>query len=175
MYFYLSIGTNIDPEANAAGIVKLLCKRFDQIALFPFVRTEPEDVALSDAFLNALAVVFAKESSEQVKAALNTIEAQMGRDRSDPLRSVKNRPADIDIITCSSELDFTPFASAPEGYIQLCFHQQRDAAVDLSAYGLASHKGPATVYIDTLTGEIVVVDDEFDRFKHRVEASLEGQ
>jgi len=174
MYYYLSIGTNIDPEKSSVRILEMLCEAFTTLALFPFRYTEPEGVELSDTFLNALVVVYSPEDWVRVKAILNEIEAKMGRDRSDPLRSIKNRAADLDILEASSKLDFEPYSSAKEAYIKACF-ELTGTQVNLLAYGLASHQGPATIYIDALTGNIVVVDDELDRFKHWVESSFERQ
>lgn len=174
MYFYLSIGTNIHPEASAVAIVRLLCQAFSSVGVFPFRYTEPEEVALEDTFLNALAVIYSRDDTSAVKAVLNEIEAEMGRDRSDPQRSVKNRTADLDILACSPVLDFSAFAAARESYIQACL-KGLGPMPNLEPYGLASYQRAATINIDALTGQIIVVDDELDCFKHWVEATFKSE
>ena len=49
-------------------------------------------------FLNALFIIQTSMSAEQLKQEFNRIEEALGRDRSDPQRSFKDRTIDIDIL-----------------------------------------------------------------------------
>ena len=152
-------------------IVRNLCERFGCIALVPFRYTEPEGIEGAPIFVNALAVVSADRLCGSVKRILNNIETSMGRDRKDPLRSVKSRTADIDIVAEHAHFDLTVFKDMSETYVQACITGQGKQP-DLRALGLASHQGPASVYLDAITGDIVVIEDEFDCFINGFKATF---
>ncbi len=174
MYYYLSLGSNIDPEHSAVEMVRWLCRHFGSIGLYPFRYTQPEGIESDTAFVNTLAIVRSEAAPAQVKQWLNEIEAAMGRDRSDPLRSIKSRSADLDILGSTKALTLSFFAGAEEGYVQQCWRLQ-GRQPDLSAFGLASYERAATVDLDAGTGQIRVVEDECEGLKHGREAPLTRQ
>lgn len=171
MYFYLSLGSNIDAEKSAAEILRRLCLQFGSVAAYPFRYTKPEGVVSDELFLNAIAVVRTELNSGEVKARLNQIEEAMGRDRSDPQRSTKSRTADIDILASSASFNLEIFEQAKEAYVRTCYHLGGPGI----RHGLAAYKRPSTVHLDALTGNVVIVEDELQGFKNGLKAALEGQ
>ena len=171
MYFYLSLGSNIDPERSAVQMTLHLCQKFGVIALYPFRYTEPESIESEGLFVNSLAVVQAVMPTSVVKLKLNQIETAMGRDRNDPLRSQKNRAADIDILNFSDTLDLSIFSRAKEGYVQSCYDLVGEVPT-LENLGLASYQRPSSVYLDAGSSDIRVVEDELQCFVNGVKAAF---
>ena len=92
---YVSIGTNVDREANLSGGLAALSERFGRLA----VSTVYECPAVGfegDAFLNAVAGFDSDEPVVEVQAALHAIENRFGRDRSRPKYSP--RTLDLDLL-----------------------------------------------------------------------------
>ena len=173
MYFYLSLGSNIDTDQSAAMMIKHLCREFGDLVLYPFCYTKPESIQSEQDFVNALVVLRSNLNAVELKRVLVTIETSMGRDRQDPLRSYKSRAADIDILSVSEHFDLAYFAPAEEAYVRSCLCLT-GPFVDLRPWGLAAHQRPASVYLDAATGEVVIVEDELHRFKHGFETAFLG-
>jgi len=171
MFYYLSLGTNIHPEFNAIRMVEMLCIRFQEIVVYPFRYTDPVDLSDSEIFLNSIAVIFSKHPETAVKAELNDIEIQLGRDRDDPLRSVKARSADLDILIAAEDFNLERFAEIELPYVQACY-RRKGAKPALSSAALSAQQGPAAVHLDTAAGDIFVVDDKFQGFVDRSKAAL---
>ena len=164
MYYYLSIGTNIDPEFNAVAIVKNLINEFGGLYLFPFVKTEPVNICSFNYFLNSICVMQSNLDTESVKEITNRIEVQLGRKRFDLLSGQKDREADIDIIISSdSPIEFRNL-KVEEPYVNAVLSSEFLQRVDLKLFGLPSIYSPSSINFDTRTGQIVVVDDKFSRF-----------
>ncbi|WP_113906441.1 2-amino-4-hydroxy-6-hydroxymethyldihydropteridine diphosphokinase [Aliidiomarina celeris] len=128
-YYYLSLGSNIEPAKNIAAALERLRTDFGNLHVFPVVRTEPTAMSSARSFLNTLAVIQSHLDAGALKAYFNALEESAGRDRSDPDRSVKDRQLDIDILTESSVLDFELFKAFDEPYTQSCveaLHDDRD-------------------------------------------------
>lgn len=174
MYFYLSLGSNIDAESSAVMMLRHLCERFGVIGAYPFRYTEPEGIESDIPFLNSLVVIRCEMSSSELKRILNAIEEDMGRDRNDPERSAKNRRADIDILGFNECLKLDVFKQAKESYVATCMRLDGNTS-DLSNYGLPSYQRPATVYLDALTSNVVVIEDEFEGFEYGLKTTFEGQ
>lgn len=173
MYFYLSIGTNINPEKNAVNIIKNLSHHFGRLTLFPFVYTKPEFISSSSIFLNSLAIIESKLSDKEIKHILNTIEIKLGRNRNDPLRSTKDRPADIDILLQADKHHLSLFDTFTDQYIKACLPPNTPA--DLSVYGLPTHQGAATVHLDSTTSQIAIIENKLDCLVNREKSSLVWQ
>lgn len=173
MYFYLSIGTNINPEKNAMRIIHALSEHFGHLSLFPFVYTEPESISSSSIFLNGLAIIQSELSVQQIKQVLNEIEISLGRDRSDPLKSIKDRPADIDILLFADQHHLSLFDTFNDSYIKACLPPNEPA--DLTSYGLPAQQGAATVYLDNRTGKIEIVQNKLDCLINREKATFVWQ
>lgn len=163
-YYFLSIGTNLDAERNAVAIITALVSRFGRVLLYPFISTLPEKLDTRNHFLNAVAVVATSLSKQQLKQQLNQIETSLGRDRGDPNRSIKDRPADIDIISeACADIDATCVSAINESYITKVLDGSGDR-VDLSEFGLMFSDVPATVDLDVTTGHIVIINNSENRF-----------
>lgn len=92
---YVSIGTNVDRDANLRGGLGALRDRFGPLAVStiyecPAVGFEGED------FLNGVAGFDCDEPIAEVHAALRAIEDRFGRDRSQPKYSP--RTLDLDLL-----------------------------------------------------------------------------
>jgi len=92
---YLSLGSNIDAEANLRAAVVALRERFGHVVVseagvFPAVGFDGHD------FLNAAAVLDSDLDPVALNAWLHALEDAHGRDRSGP--RFGNRPLDIDIV-----------------------------------------------------------------------------
>jgi len=175
MYFYLSLGSNTRPEQSSVEIVRHLCTNFGVVGLFPFRYTTPVSIAsasMSESmFINGLAVIFFDGDVRGLKEVLVSIETEMGRDRSDPQRSVKDRTADLDILSQSDEYEPSVFLRAEEPYVHQVFQLQGQVP-ELQELGLAPYQRPATVNLDALTGQIVVREDELQGFHNWAESTL---
>lgn len=159
MYYYLSIGTNIHPEDNAVRIVQQLCLAYGPILLYPFAMTEPVNIDTQRYFLNTLAVLHTDANPVSVKQRLNSIESALGRDKSDPLSSQKDRAADIDILATDRALQLAHFTRQETVYLQKVLGLQD--CVDLSCRGLPAIDRPTAINLDRGTGHIVIVDQQF--------------
>ncbi len=92
---YLSLGSNIDAEANLRSAVDALRTRFEDLTLsqayvFPAVGFDGGD------FLNAAAIIDSDLDPRALNDWLHTLEDAHGRDRSGPRYG--DRPLDIDIV-----------------------------------------------------------------------------
>ncbi|MFL0811389.1 MAG: 2-amino-4-hydroxy-6-hydroxymethyldihydropteridine diphosphokinase [Agarilytica sp.] len=161
MHYYLSLGSNIEPEKNAVKMLAALANRFGAFIAYPFYYTPPVKITSGHPFLNSLAIIPSGLQPDAFKAELNCIEIRLGRDRSDPLRSQKDRTADIDILKISAKVDTLFFENFDEPYINI-FTLGKDKRADLSAFGLPTTERATTVDLDTTTGHIRVVDSALD-------------
>ena len=92
---YLSLGSNIDAEANLRSAIQALRERFGDIVLsnayvFPAVGFQGGD------FLNAAAIIDSDLDPHALNDWLHALEDAHGRDRSGP--RFGDRPLDIDIV-----------------------------------------------------------------------------
>lgn len=189
MYYYLSIGTNIEPEANAVRISTALARVFGKFSLYPFVYTTPVAMKSSKAFLNSLAIISSEHDTDAVKLQLNAIEIALGRDRQDPLRSEKDRSADIDILTSHPNYNESLFLNYDAPYIPLVLGISKDIntpnsdenpslnrCADLSHFGLALNlttpQRPATVYFNTRTRHVAVINDRHRGLHNGLESAF---
>ena len=92
---YLSLGSNIEPEANLRKAVAALRERFGEVVVSPAYRTRAVGFEGPD-FLNAIAVIDSDIHPFALNDWLHALEMQQGRDRRDA--SYSNRTLDIDII-----------------------------------------------------------------------------
>lgn len=92
---YLSLGSNLDPEANLASGIAALREQFGGIVLSEVYRTAAVGFDGGD-FLNAAAVIETTMDPYALNAWLHALEDAHGRDRSGP--RFGNRTLDIDIV-----------------------------------------------------------------------------
>ncbi len=101
MHYFLSIGSNIEPEKNFILIIDQLFQFSERLLISKVILTEPEGFISKNYFLNACIYFESDELKEkeiELKEYFNHIETQLGRNRNDPNRAKKDHPADIDII-----------------------------------------------------------------------------
>jgi 2-amino-4-hydroxy-6-hydroxymethyldihydropteridine diphosphokinase len=92
---YLSLGSNLEPEANLAAAVAALRARFGDVAVSPVYRS-PADGFDGPDFLNAAVAVDSDIHPFALDEWLHALEEAHGRDARDA--DYSNRPLDIDII-----------------------------------------------------------------------------
>ena len=92
---WLSLGSNLAPEANLRAAAAALRGRFGAVVFSPVYRTPAVGFEGPD-FLNAAAVLETTLDPFELNDWLHALEDAMGRDRSGPRFS--SRPIDIDIV-----------------------------------------------------------------------------
>lgn len=96
--YLCSLGSNIEPQRyfpQAQAALRLLSH---DLTFSRNIATTPVDMATDNHFLNALFLIQTSLAEPELKHEFNRIEEALGRDRSDPMRSVKDRTIDIDIL-----------------------------------------------------------------------------
>lgn len=158
MFYFLSLGSNIDPRTNSIEMVKKLCTLFGEIVIYPFAETEPEGMATNNKFLNSIAVIQSTYSADKIKEILNSIEISLGRDKNDPDSATKDRVCDIDIIYSSENKQLNENNLKDIPYLTQVV--SGTLKVDLCEQGLPSINGPTTINVDSSADQIVVIDDK---------------
>lgn len=92
---YLSLGSNVEPEAHLRAAVDALRARFGDIVVSPVYRTPAVGFDGPD-FLNAAVVIDSDLEPQPLNDWLHALEDAHGRDRSGPRFS--SRTIDIDIV-----------------------------------------------------------------------------
>ncbi|RNF82892.1 2-amino-4-hydroxy-6-hydroxymethyldihydropteridine diphosphokinase [Montanilutibacter psychrotolerans] len=92
---YLSLGSNLDAEANLRSAIAALRDRFGPLRLSPVYRTRAVGFDGND-FLNAAAVIDTDLPPQALNDWLHALEDAHGRDRSGPRYG--DRSLDIDIV-----------------------------------------------------------------------------
>jgi 2-amino-4-hydroxy-6-hydroxymethyldihydropteridine diphosphokinase len=92
---YLSLGSNLEPEANLAAAVAALRARFGEVVVSPVYRS-PADGFDGPDFLNAIVGVDSDIHPFALDEWVHALEEAHGRDARDA--DYSNRPLDIDII-----------------------------------------------------------------------------
>ncbi len=164
MYYYLSIGSNINPKENSVRIITSMLKHFGPLVAYPFVRTIPDKIITKNSFLNSVAIVRSSLEPDEFKRILNSIETSLGRDRNDPEKSIKDRTADIDILGYGADIDTKYFDNFKEPYINFNPYTTLDFE-NMEPLGLPSTKGATTIYFDSGSGHIRVLDNTGERLE----------
>ena len=92
---YLSLGSNVRPEANLASALRALHERFGALLVSPIYRTAAIGFDGPD-FLNAAAILDSDLDVSALNDWLHALEDARGRDRNGP--RFGDRPLDIDIV-----------------------------------------------------------------------------
>lgn len=179
MIFYLSLGSNLEPEKNIGLALHELCERYQNALILPIVHTEPCAIHSTNSFLNSIALIASDESPAELKNWLNQLECAHGRDRNDPNRSAKDRTLDIDILAQQATLDFSITATFNEPYVQASIvaltSPQSTAAVRLPGSANTLGNRAATINFDYASGDILVSEDRLDTLLQRFESTLTRQ
>ncbi len=171
---FLGIGSNLRPNESFPKIVDELLRLGPRLAVSRVIETEPVGLPSENQFLNGAAALWADLSPEQLKKACVAIEEKLGRDRTDPRRKFRDRPADIDILfSLDPSNPSVPWASLPkQSYIrlpllELLFHlglvpaevvPELPPGVPLRVGGILLGEAPTTIHRDDRTGDVVVVE-----------------
>lgn len=176
MWYLCGLGSNIEPEKNIGKAVLQLLERHGSLWLSPVVHTRPSGIDTNRCFLNALSVLFSPLSPVDFKRQLNQLEESLGRDRSDPLRSYKDRTIDIDILEYSRTGSFTG-VDIDEPYYRDLF-EGRDEELVRAVVEVAGHtlgKTSASIHGNLGAGDEVIVYQGQQLQDHTVKATLPGQ
>ncbi|TKB47282.1 2-amino-4-hydroxy-6-hydroxymethyldihydropteridine diphosphokinase [Ferrimonas sediminicola] len=158
--YYCSFGANLRPKENASYALSWLCEQFHRVTLSGVIATEPEEMVSSLPFINFAFWFDSPLSPQQVKSHFNRQEEKRGRDRSDPLSSIKDRPLDLDILS----VDRAPTLATQPDYLVpllrqlLCNAPLERETVPILLGSLKLGDATSTIYRDTGTGHIRVVD-----------------
>ena len=163
MYYYLSIGSNIDPESNISKTLEVLLNKFSELYLFPPVYTVPENIKSNNKFINTLAVLKSDLNITSLKNILNDIEESLGRDRGDENRSMKDRVCDIDIIFSYEKFRIDVF--------NMCKEKDLNQVIDMTGvpakiqvFGSQLSNRPSAIYLDRRSGNKLIVKDKLNSF-----------
>lgn len=159
MYYHVSIGGNIQPDKYIGCAVVKLTQLFGELTLFPRVITDAVEMIEVNEFINTAAIFESSMSPTAVKAILNDIEVELGRDRDDPLCSVKNRCCDIDIFQVLDSSQPDSFLSSDESYVKAVFTSNRYAAIQCEQFHLGD--GSTTVNLQAGPSNELVINQIF--------------
>lgn len=173
MWYLCGMGSNIAPEENLPRAVARLSSLFGKVSLSVVIRTSPEGMVSANPFLNALAIFESQEPPGRVKGQLNELEESLGRDRSDPLSSVRDRPIDVDILETASMPRFNG-ADIGEAYFRQLLRGDAVAGVALLLDGQPLGQAPATVYRNQGAGHEVIVLQGQNLLDHAIKSPLPG-
>ncbi|WP_337842675.1 2-amino-4-hydroxy-6-hydroxymethyldihydropteridine diphosphokinase [Rheinheimera sp.] len=171
MLYLLSLGGNIAPEQNTPLALEHLLLRYHSLYYFPGVYTEACLVESDRRFINALCWISADETAEQLKQQLCRIETCLGRDRTDPDRSKKDRSCDLDILWAGHEFNPDWQAVLTEPYLAKVLAPDSVKA-ELWLDSLSLPQSPAAIYFQAETGDKWVIDQKTDAFENWLETCL---
>lgn len=174
-YYYLALGSNLSPARNIARGLSLLQAQFNYLLVWPVVETPPTAMKSDKHFYNTLVIVRSALSPATLKAQCNQIETALGRDRSDPLSSQKDRPLDIDVLAQQARLEPTITNEFDEPYVRQVLHAGQQPNGECRRVALAAqHLGEtaSTIYTDHTTGHIMVIEDGINRLLKRFETTF---
>ena len=118
--YLIGIGSNIDANKNIPLALERLRSHVSHCVLSRAIQTGPVGFISDLKFLNMIAYLECERDPIALKELFNGIEAQLGRDRSDPLRKVKNRTIDLDIlIEINADEDWLKGISEAPDYCRL--------------------------------------------------------
>jgi 2-amino-4-hydroxy-6-hydroxymethyldihydropteridine diphosphokinase len=163
MYYYLSLGSNIDPESNISKALELLLKNFSELYLFPPVYTVPENIKSKNEFINTLIILRSDFDSVSLKDIFNDIEILLGRDRLDKDRSVKDRVCDIDIIFSYEKFRIDVFNMCKEKYLGQVIDMTGITA-KIQVFGSQLSNRPSAIYLDRRSGNKLIIKDKLNSF-----------
>ncbi|HLQ86164.1 MAG TPA: 2-amino-4-hydroxy-6-hydroxymethyldihydropteridine diphosphokinase [Salinisphaeraceae bacterium] len=98
MWQLVGIGSNIAPAENIGLALQHLLRRHRTLIVSSAQWTRPRGMQSDLDFIN-MAMLLPRTSDEQdLKRQFNALETALGRDRTDPMSKVANRPLDLDIL-----------------------------------------------------------------------------
>ncbi len=94
---FVSIGSNVAPHYNTPRILHALLDFAPTLHVSRIAETLPVGL-VGGSFLNLVVALETALPAPILKEQFNALEVALGRDRRDPQRKVKSRPADLDIL-----------------------------------------------------------------------------
>lgn len=171
MYYVISIGSNIQPEQHVAAAVSRLAKTFGSLYLYQRVYTQAQLVESNHVFINSVLVLNSTLTATELKAELCRIEESLGRDRSDPQRSIKDRSCDLDIICYQEQWSEAWKTELAESYVQQVFDPASKQA-PIQFDGQLFSERPAAIYFQAQAGDKFIVDQKPDALINWLETAF---
>lgn len=109
---FIGIGSNLAARRHVPQAIHALLRMTSELTLSRVLETQAEGMLSNHPFLNAVVCLRTGLAGGELKGQLNEIEGQLGRDRSDLHRGVKDRPIDLDMLL-----------SLPPGLNEICVDQ----------------------------------------------------
>lgn len=97
--YVIGFGSNLAPAANAARVLRALTLRFGRLYASSAYVTAPVAIAGDKDFLNAALFLPTRLGAAELKRYCSELETALGRDRSRPDRKLRDRTADLDLLT----------------------------------------------------------------------------
>ncbi|PHS71531.1 MAG: hypothetical protein COB23_00740 [Methylophaga sp.] len=163
--YLLGIGSNIDPDNNIVHIIHLLLDHFPQLTLSRILKIPPVGMNSQRDFLNIVVFIETVILEAELKTICNNIEIELGRDRTDPTRKTKDRPADLDILTkvqfpedydrpardITDEYFLYPLLEEITAYLSQTHYSLQQAGVEITIDNLTLGQTATTIYRNTCT------------------------
>lgn len=171
MFYYLSIGSNINPEHHIGRCFEILLQRFESLASYPFCFTQPEEIDSKKKFVNSICILKYDTHPVALKSWLSDLEIFLGRDRSNPLRGSTDRTCDLDILGFSKKFEEKLFHDRKEGYIKtvLSYRERKAKHIptpSIYAFGSKLPNRPSTIHLKRSPGHEIIILDGHQHFKN---------
>lgn len=163
MYYYLSIGSNINPESNISKILEILLAQFFTLYILPPIYTAPENIKSNNKFINTLVVLKSDLNITSLKNIFNDIEKSLGRNRNDKNRSIKDRTCDIDIIFSDEKFRIDAFNTCKERYLNQIVNMTGRPA-KIKVFGSQLSDRPSAIYFDGRAGNKLIIKNKLNAF-----------
>jgi 2-amino-4-hydroxy-6-hydroxymethyldihydropteridine diphosphokinase len=161
--YLIGIGSNIDPDDNISKIIALLLDYFPELHLSRVLRIPPIGMNSHLDFLNLVVFIETNMAEQDLKNICNDIEKILGRDRNDPARKIKDRPADLDILTeisfpkdisrtaaeITDEYFIYPLINELTAYLSGAEAQPQQSGVMINVSNLSFGQTATTIHRDT--------------------------
>ena len=98
----ISIGSNIDAEANIAKMITYLREKVKIVKVTPLIKTKPIGIENQPDFTNGAVKIETLLPKENLNLLLKSIEDQLGRDRTGA--KFGPRTIDLDIVVWNGEI-----------------------------------------------------------------------
>lgn len=117
MFYFCSLGSNMDGQRNIALALEKLAQQLGPLEHTDTIETAPHQLDTPHAFFNALLWFDSPLPKADIKAMFNALETELGRDRTSPNKKREDHPIDIDIMHCGDYLPITRI-QIQEPYLQ---------------------------------------------------------
>lgn len=157
--YLLGIGSNIEPELNIGQIIHLLFSQLSKLSLSRVLKIPPIGMNSQQDFYNVVVFIETEMTEIELKAICNDIEINLGRDRKDPDRKMKDRTADLDILTkavfpddgsrlvssITDEYFLYPLIEEMNAYLSNRDYLPQQTGVAITVDGLTFGQSPTTI------------------------------